>query len=123
MFHDTSGVDYVGGEAIWKWIAGLFAPFDKIHMDSKYFLVISKLDGTYVIYAEWLAHFWLTGKKDAITIPRSMVFTLEKAEGEGNVIGFKGLQILDARLYYDRSMLVPFLRKSEQKIEKFGKNA
>ena len=41
-------------------------------------------------------------------------------EEEGQEIGFEGLQILDARLYYDRSLLTPYLRVSEQEVEKFG---
>lgn len=55
-------------------------------------------------------------------IPRSMVFTLAKAEGVGHdgEVGFEGLPINDVRLYYDRSMLVPVLRRSEQEREKFG---
>jgi len=40
--------------------------------------------------------------------------------GERAEIGFEGLQILDARLYYDRSLLTPYLRVSEQEVEKFG---
>ncbi|TAQ90316.1 hypothetical protein B7494_g1353 [Chlorociboria aeruginascens] len=120
VFHDATGVDYVGGEAIWTWIRGLFAPFEKIYMEGKHILVIAKPDGTHVIYCEWLAHFWLKGHQEDITIPRSMVFTLGRAEGDGEAIGFEGLQILDVRLYYDRSLLTPYLRRSEQEVEKFG---
>jgi len=59
-----------------------------------------------------------------VSIPRAMVFTLGKAEGDGSGsvdgVGFEGLQIVDARLYYDRSLLVPVLKRSEQEKEKFG---
>jgi hypothetical protein len=123
IFHDATGVDYVGGEAIWKWIMGLFGPMSKIWMEAKQILVISRPSGEHVIYCEWLAHFWIKGVEEKVVIPRSMVFTLDKAEGvEGydGQVGFEGLQIKDARLYYDRSMLVPFLRRSEQEKEKFG---
>jgi hypothetical protein len=123
IFHDATGVDYVGGAAIWKWIIGLFGPMSKIHMETQHLLVISRPDdGTEVIYGEWTAHFWVRGREEKVSIPRSMVFTLGKAEGEGEVVGFEGLQIVDVRLYYDRSMLVPFLKKSAQELEKFGAN-
>ena len=102
-------------------------------MEGRHFIVASSVeDGTHVVYCEWYAHWWLVGKDgrdgEKITIPRSMVFTLGKAEGDGGEavqqeVGFEGLQILDARLYYDRSLLLPHLRKSKQEIEKFGESA
>lgn len=123
VFHDATGVNYFGGEAIWKWIIGLFAPMSKIYMETKQILVISRPDGEHVIFCEWMAHFWIEGKREKVTIPRSMVFTLGKAEGVegyGGQVGFEDLQIKNVRLYYDRSMLVPFLRRSEQEQERFG---
>lgn len=76
-----------------------------------------------MIYCEWSAHFWIKGVEEKVVVPRSMVFILGKAEGveeyEGEV-GFEELQIKDVKLYYDRSMLVPYLRRSEQEKQKFG---
>ena len=30
VFHDATGVDYLGGAEIWKWIIGHFGPMSKI---------------------------------------------------------------------------------------------
>lgn len=30
VFHNTDGVDYVGGEEIWEWIKKLFGPFERL---------------------------------------------------------------------------------------------
>jgi len=129
VFHDATGVDYIGGAAIWTWITKLFAPFSRIYMETRHCLVVSRPDGTHTIYCEWFAHFWLkdvkeeNGEQKKVIIPRGMVFELGPAEGdgsEGGEVGFEGLQIRSARLYYDRSLLVPFLRRSEQEVEKFG---
>ncbi|RDW77526.1 hypothetical protein BP6252_05579 [Coleophoma cylindrospora] len=129
VFHDTTGVDYVGGPAIWEWISGLFGPMSKIEMETVETLVISKPNGTHVLYMELMSHFWLKSRAGLppIDIPRSMVFTLGPAAGEHGEeadqekgIGFEGLQIVDARLYYDRSLLLPHLVKSKQEVEKFG---
>jgi len=108
--------------------------FEKINMESKEFFVIGGdlEDGEWKIYGEWLAHWWVQKTGEKISVPRSMVFTLVKAEGEGTgqkvdangedvkEIGFEGLQIKDVRLYYDRSMLAGIFKKSEQEKEKFG---
>ncbi|CZR51742.1 uncharacterized protein PAC_01619 [Phialocephala subalpina] len=132
VFHDATGIDYVGGQAIWTWITKLFEPFNSIYMEIRLCLVVSRPDGTHTIHCEWFAHFWLKHVKDEngeskkITIPRGMVFELGPAKDDGSErkagedVGFEGLQILSARLYYDRSLLVPYLRRSEQEVEKFG---
>ncbi|THV49864.1 hypothetical protein BGAL_0175g00010 [Botrytis galanthina] len=143
IFHDATGVDYIGGAVIWKWIQGLFGGeiFSKIEMESKEFFVIGGLEkettgpagkGEWKIYGEWIAHWWVKSTGEKISVPRSMVFTLVKAEGEGTgkkldangevveEVGFEGLQIGDVRLYYDRSLLKGVFKISEQEIEKFG---
>jgi len=125
VFRDATGIEYKTGPVIWQWIHGLFAPFSKIEMETTNSLVISRPDGTHTIYGEWRAHFWLKESGQEIVIPRSMVFTLGKAEGTGAVgvdeeVGFEGLQILDVRLYYDRTLLTPYIKRSAQEVEKFG---
>lgn len=107
-------------------------------MESREFFVIGGLEGQHEeewkIYGEWIAHWWVKSTGEKISVPRSMVFTLVKAEGVGvgtgekvdangavvEQVGFEGLQIGDVRLYYDRSMLAGVFRRSEQEKEKFG---
>jgi hypothetical protein len=95
-------------------------------METRHCLVITRPDGTHEIFCEWYAHFFLKGKGEEgkVSIPRAMVFTLGKVEGDGSEsvdgVGFEGLQIVNARLYYGRSLLVPVLRRSEQEKERFG---
>jgi hypothetical protein len=95
-------------------------------METRQSLVITRPDGTHELFLEWFAHFWPEGRGEEgkISIPRAMVFKLGKAEGDGSEgdseVGFEGLQILDARLYYDRSLLVSMLKRSEGEKEKFG---
>ncbi|KAJ8066887.1 hypothetical protein OCU04_004273 [Sclerotinia nivalis] len=144
VFHDATGIDYVGGAVIWKWIQGLFGGdiFSEIDMEAKEFFVIGGLggqdegedgtDGEWKIFGESMAHWWVKSTGEKISVPRSMVFTLVKAEGEGTgemvdangavveEVGFGGLQIGDVRLYYDRSLLMEVFRKSEQEKERFG---
>jgi hypothetical protein len=78
------------------------------------------------LFLEWFAPFWPKGRGEEgnISIPMVMVFKLGKAEGDGSEgdseVGFEGLQILDARLYYDRSLLVSMLKRSKGEKEKFG---
>ncbi|KAF7898618.1 hypothetical protein EAF00_005064 [Botryotinia globosa] len=82
----------------------------------------------------WRVDSSLVGEKhrEKISVPRSMVFTLVKAEGEGTgkkldangdvveEVEFEGLKIGDVRLYYDRSLLKEVFKVSEQEMEKFG---
>lgn len=95
-------------------------------METRHALVITRPDGTHEIFCEWYAHFWPKGRGEEgkISIPRAMVFTLGKAEGDGSEsgekVGFEGLQILDVRLFYDRSLLVPVLKRSEGEKVRFG---
>jgi hypothetical protein len=114
IFHDAQGVDYVGGEAIWKQFMRQFSLMSKLTLHGQHIFLVSKPDGTHTIFSEWLTQFWLNGREDPVKIPRSMVFKIGKAEGEGDVVGFEGLQILDVRLYYDRSLLVSHLKQSAQ---------
>ncbi|CAD6445541.1 9a495e7c-721d-4823-8d04-75e55552fffc-CDS [Sclerotinia trifoliorum] len=149
VFHDATGIDYVGGAVIWKWIQGLFDGeiFSKIEMENKEFFVIGGIGGQgeeiegengmereWKIFGESMAHWWVRSSGEKISVPRSMVFTLVKAEGEemeeGEVVdangvlveevGFEGLQIGEVRVYYDRSLLMGIFRKSEQEKERFG---
>jgi hypothetical protein len=94
-------------------------------METRHILVTSYDDGTHEIFCEWYAHFWpknSAGDERKVSIPRAMVFKLGAAEGDGSQgqVGFEGLQIVDARLYYDRSLLLPLLVRSKQEKEKFG---
>ncbi|KAG4026754.1 hypothetical protein MFRU_037g00650 [Monilinia fructicola] len=133
-FHDATGVDYIGGAAIWRWIRELFGgdTFSRIEMECKEFLVVGGWeDGGWKIYGEWMAHWWVKETGEKISVPRSMVFRLVRAEGEGrgkNVdgngemvedVGFEGLQIGDVRLYYDRSLLLGVFKRSEER-DKLG---
>ncbi|PQE04759.1 hypothetical protein CJF30_00004541 [Rutstroemia sp. NJR-2017a BBW] len=132
IFHDATGVDYVGGAAIWTWIRGLFGggKFERIEMETREFFVIGGFENEgeeiWKIYGEWLAHWWVKGTGEKITVPRGMVFTLGKAEGEKvdgegtEKVGFEGLQIRDVKLWYDRSLLTGIFKRSEQEKEKFG---
>ncbi|KAH6679174.1 hypothetical protein B0J14DRAFT_558504 [Halenospora varia] len=126
VFHDATGRDYVGGQVIWDWIVNLFAPFRKLYMESVEFFVASTTlpsgDVEHTIFGEWRMHVWpkeTEGDEGKITIPRAMIFRIGKAEGEGKgeeggeEVGFEGLQIRDVRLFYDRTLLVPLLKKGE----------
>lgn len=101
-------------------------------MECKEFLVVGGWeDGGWKIYGEWMAHWWVKETGEKISVPRSMVFRLVRAEGEGrgkNVdgngemvedVGFEGLQIGDVRLYYDRSLLLGVFKRSEER-DKLG---
>ncbi|EDO03019.1 hypothetical protein SS1G_05496 [Sclerotinia sclerotiorum 1980 UF-70] len=146
IFHDATGIDYVGGAVIWKWIQGLFDGeiFSKIEMENKELFVIgglggqeereggNEMEGEWKIFGESVAHWWVKSTGEKISVPRSMVFRLVKAEdeatGEGvdangvvvEEVGFEGLQIGEVRVYYDRSLLMGVFRKSEQEKERFG---
>jgi hypothetical protein len=120
-------VEYVGGPAIWTAVTGLFTPFSKIEMENQRTLVVSRPDGTHAVQCETIAQLWLKGAGEKISVPSSKVFTLGKAEWDGSEgngeAGFEGLQILDARLYHDRSVLPQCPRKSEQEVETVGVDA
>jgi hypothetical protein len=56
-------------------------------METKQIQVISRPSREHVIYCEWLAHFSVKGVEEKVVIPRSMVFTLGKAEGVRGMMG------------------------------------
>ena len=83
------------------------------------------------IFCEWYARFWHKGAvadERKVCIPRAMVFKLEKrrrggSKGKvrfGGRVGFEGLQILDARLYCDWSLLELILIRSRDEREVLG---
>ncbi|KAM3075139.1 hypothetical protein ACMFMG_007404 [Clarireedia jacksonii] len=143
VFHDATGVDYVGGAEVWTWIRGLFGAgtFERIEMEAREFFVVGvggeeggEGNEIWKIYGEWLARWWVKGSGEVIEVPRGMVFTLGKAEGESGKekggkdangdlvgeVGFEGLQIRDVKLWYDRSLLMGIFKRSEQEKKKFG---
>jgi hypothetical protein len=108
VFHDTTTAVYIGGERIWTWIQGLFSPFSKIHHQGEEFCVITKPDGTFVVYSSFLSHFYFKGDPVPAIIPRFFVFTLGASKTED---GCDGLQIREVRLYWDTALIGAHLKR------------
>ncbi|KUJ18305.1 uncharacterized protein LY89DRAFT_684228 [Mollisia scopiformis] len=117
IFHNTRGDVWISGSHIWRKIAALFEPFDRIFHEVIELRVIPEEDGKYVAYTEFLTHFRLKGDKNEVTAPRFFVFIVGAAEdGEGT----DGLVIHELSVFWDTGILTRHIEGNKKKLERKG---
>ncbi|KAH7386465.1 hypothetical protein BKA64DRAFT_711690 [Cadophora sp. MPI-SDFR-AT-0126] len=118
-FYDTDGTIYQGGSEIWEWMRRLFGQFRSIKHELENVLFIASSphpalgpgdSRSDLILLEAVTHFGLGGEKDeSVAARRKLMFRVGKSEVEGQ--GTDGLQILEGRVWWDRSALLAKLKE------------
>lgn len=112
IFHDHKGDVHLGGSAIWHRMQRIFAPFSRTFHEVVEVRVVPGADGRDIVYAEFLTHFWLKGDEEDIVAPRFFVWTIEEAVDDG---GTDGLQIVEARLFWDTGILGRYVTEKNKR--------
>jgi hypothetical protein len=109
IFYNADGIVYDGGRQIWEWMNTLFSPFDRMEHLVKTTRVLGGLDvGNRMcdlLILETETSFWLKKPLDgeAVRVPRLLTFLVGPAETRGD--GTDGLQIWEAKAYWDSAGL------------------
>jgi hypothetical protein len=112
-FYNTNGVVYHGGDEIWSWMVSLFGPFSAVHHTLK---VVRLVKATPTEVAPERDAHWVISETetafsvkdlllagDPIVVPRLLMFLVGKSEVDGQ--GTDGLQILEAKVWWDSAVL------------------
>lgn len=123
-FYDTDGTVYRGGENIWNWMKNLFKPFSALHHEVVLARVLNtnttdegiSLDSaSQWVVLETQTSFTMRNQsltEEPIVIPRLLKFLVGKSEIIGQ--GTDGLQILEAKAWWDKSELGRQLRARKE---------
>lgn len=112
MLRDNKGDAHLGGAAIWNKVQRLFAPFSCIYHEVVELRVVAGLDGRDVVYGEFLTHFCLRGDEEEVVAPRFFVWKLAEAvDGAGT----EGLQLVEARIFWDTGILGRHVTKRQRR--------
>jgi hypothetical protein len=125
QFYNADGVVYDGGDAIWTWMHALFGQFEKVQHDIKIIRLLpsvskdeSKTEKSGdLVLSDCVTTFWMKPplNGDGITVPRMLSFLIGEAEVKGQ--GTDGLQILEAKAWWDSNVLVKeVLRRKNAKM-------
>jgi len=124
-FYNSDGLIYTGGHDIWTWMRTLFAQFEKVEHDILITRVLSSVNKTGpeggkcgdLVLLDCTTTFWLQGELagDGIMVPRMLSFLVGEAEGDG--MGTDGLQILEAKAWWDSGVLMKEMMMRKQKTE------
>ena len=112
-FYNTNGILYHGGDEIWSWMKSLFGPFGAVHHNLK---VVRLIKATPTEAAPERDACWVMSETDTafsikdpllagdpIVVPRLLMFLAGKSEVYGR--GTNGLQILEAKVWWDSAVL------------------
>lgn len=121
IFYNGDGSVYNGGEKIWEWMHVLFSPFARMEHSVKITRVLDGLNFACqicdLLILEAETSFWL--KKplagEAIRVPRLLMFLVGPAETQGE--GTDGLQIWEARAYWDTAVLEKEIRRRQSSLQ------
>ncbi len=112
-FYNANGLVYSGGDAIWTWMKELFGVFSAVHHDIRRIRLLSvpaeewsPASETQLVVLEAVTAFSMKSPAVAgkpIEVPRLLHFLVGKSEVEGQ--GTDGLQILQAKAWWDRGVL------------------
>ncbi|KAK4443371.1 hypothetical protein QBC34DRAFT_386340 [Podospora aff. communis PSN243] len=113
-FYNTNGVVYDGGAKIWTWMRGLFGSFDLCAHEHNSFRVVpataeewDPAAGAQWVFIDTTTLFQFKSEngeaREVIKVPRFLMFLVGKSEVEGQ--GVQGLQILEARIWWDTGLL------------------
>jgi hypothetical protein len=113
QFYNADGVQKYGGAAIWDWMRALFGQFERIEHDMKITRILPYVSekesengktGELVLF-DCVTTFWISGPLagDGVAIPRMLSFLVGEAEEDGQ--GTDGLQILEAKAWWDTGVL------------------
>ncbi len=122
-FYNGDGVAYRGGDQVWDWMKGLFGPFSTVSHNFKITRLLTP-DADEVAPgrdAQWILFDCETSFSvkdpllagDPITIPRMLMFLVGRSEIEGQ--GTDGLQILEAKAWWDTGVLNRELAAREER--------
>jgi hypothetical protein len=123
-FYNANGIIYNSGEEIWSWMSGLFGQFAAVHHDIHVIRLFSASSteappdrAAQYITLETNTKFSLEEPIAAggpIAIPRFLMFLVGKSELAGQ--GTDGLQILEARAWWDSGVLQQEITKRKQQV-------
>jgi hypothetical protein len=113
QFYNADGVKYHGGDAIWEWMRSLFGQFEKLQHEMKITRILPYVTeaesengktGELVMF-DCVTTFWIGGqlKGEGISVPRMLSFLVGESEEDGQ--GTDGLQILEAKTWWDSTVL------------------
>ncbi|KAH8649563.1 hypothetical protein BGZ61DRAFT_487946 [Ilyonectria robusta] len=124
-FYNANGVVLRSGDEIWTWMKSLFGPFDAVQHSIK---VVRLIKATTTEAAPERDAYWVMLETDTafsikdpllaggpIVIPRFLMFLIGKSEVEGQ--GTDGLQILEAKVWWDTDMLGRELAARKKKLD------
>jgi hypothetical protein len=113
QFYNADGVRYHGGAAIWEWMQDLSGQFEKLRHDmniTRILPYVSEAESENgktgeLVLLDCVTTFWLAGKLkgEGITVPRMLSFLVGETEEDGQ--GTEGLQILEAKAWWDSGVL------------------
>jgi hypothetical protein len=121
-FHDTDGTVYEGGVKIWDWMRQLFGQFKSVQHEITNVLLITpsgdpsdpEASGPDTVLLEAVTNFGLNGEglgDDNIAARRKFMFKVGLSETEGQ--GTDRLQILEAKVWWDRTALLAKLMEKK----------
>ena len=121
-FYDTDGTVYEGGEKIWDWMRGLFGQFKSVQHEITNVLLITpsgdpsdpEASGSDTVLLEAVTNFVLNGESpsgNTIAARRKLMFKVGSSETKGQ--GTDGLQILEAKVWWDRTTLLAKLMEKK----------
>lgn len=118
VFYNGDGGVYEGGKNIWEWMRVLFSPFAKMEHLVKATRVLDGLNsaGCDLLILEVETSFWLKKPLDgeAIRAPRLLMFRVGPVGTQGE--GTDGLQILEAKAYWDTAVLEKEIRRRQASL-------
>ncbi|KAH8703932.1 hypothetical protein BGW36DRAFT_370245 [Talaromyces proteolyticus] len=112
-FFNTNGTVYHGGDEIWTWMKSLFGPFSVVCHNVKVIRLVEAIPtesdpekAAYWAIIETETSFSMKDQLlagDPIIVPRLLMFLIGKSEVDGQ--GTDGLQILEAKVWWDTEVL------------------
>lgn len=116
LFRDTNGDVHIGGEQIWNYLTRFSSAFTKSSHEVVQLSVIAEAEGRYIVYAEFLAGFWVRGEEDELRAPRFFVFVIGSSAEVG--AGTDGLQLEEVKLFWDTGIIGRFVTERRRRNEK-----